>query len=433
MSGDLRQRRVSLAEAAERIGDRGDILLPLPPAQPVRLLEELGKRERFAGLTLWCALLQKPFALLTRPGVQTNSQFFGPVERALQDAGVPIDNMPGDFHGFAQIARQKRPRIVAAVVAPPDDEGFLSFGLHAGASEVELYAAARDPDRLAIVEINREMPRTRGLPEHGDHRIHCSEVDLIVEHDEPLIALPPAEASPAERASARWVGALVPAGATLQFGIGGIPNAIAELLAAGPRGDFGIHTEMLVDGIRLLHDAGKVSNRKGVYDGYTVCTFALGSRELYDWAGAEPAVRFLPVAATNLPAIIGRNRRFVSINGALGIDLHGQIVADTIGGRPYSGVGGHESFVTGAREAEDGKSILCLASTYTHRGERHSRIAATLPPGSIVTTPRHQVQWIATEHGIVDLFGLTDRQRADALISIADPFFRDELRSASRR
>jgi acyl-CoA hydrolase len=432
MRDDFRKRRVALAEAAERIGDRGDVLLPLPPGQPVGLLEELGKRERFSHLTLWCALLQKPFALLTRPGVRVHCQFFGPVERALQAEGHPIENVPGDFHGFAAIAQKYRPRIVASVVSPPDDDGFLSFGLHAGASEVELYAAARDPERLAIVEVNREMPRTRGLPEFGDHRIHCSEVDLIVEHDEPLPALPVAEPSPVERAIARWVGDLVPDGATLQFGIGGVPNAIAELLAAGPRGDFGVHTEMLVDGIRRLHEAGKITNRKGVYDGYTVCTFALGSRALYDWAEAETAVRFLPVAATNLPAIIGRNRRFVSVNGALGIDLHGQVVADTIAGRPYSGVGGHESFVTGAREADGGKSILCLPSTYAHGGVRRSRIAAELPAGSIVTTPRHQVHWVATEHGVVDLFGLTDRERAAALISIADPAFRDELRAARR-
>src|SRR5262245_34268577 len=118
MNDDFRQRRVSLAEAAERIGDRGDVLLPLPPAQPVGLLEELGKRERFSGLTIWCALLQKPFDLLTRPGVRTHSQFFGPVERALQARGDPIENVPGDFHGFAQIARKYRPRVVASVVSP---------------------------------------------------------------------------------------------------------------------------------------------------------------------------------------------------------------------------------------------------------------------------------------------------------------------------
>jgi acyl-CoA hydrolase len=430
MTNSLGQRLVSLAEAADRIGNRGDVLLPLPPAQPVGLLEELGRRSGYADLTLWCALLQKPFPLLDLPGVRVKSQFYGAVERAMQAAGRPVENLPGDFHGLALMARKIRPRVVASVVSAPDDEGFLSFGLHAGASEAEFYAAAQDPDRLAIAEINREMPYTRGLSGHGEHRIHSSEVDLIVEHDAPLPTLPLVEPSAEERGIAQWVSELIPDGATLQFGIGGVPNAMAELLAAGPCGDFGIHTEMLVDGIRLLHEAGKVTNRKGVYDGYTVCTFALGSRALYDWAAAEPAVRFLPVTATNLPTIIGRNRRFASINAALMIDLNGQVVADSIGGRPYSGVGGHESFVTGGREAEGGKSILCLPSTYVSGGERRSRIVACLPQGSIVTTPRHQVHWVATEHGAVELFGLTATERAERLISIAAPEFRDELRSA---
>lgn len=221
-------------------------------------------------------------------------------------------------------------------------------------------------------------------------------------------------------------------GATLQFGIGGVPNAIARILADGPRGDFGIHTEMLVDGVKLLHDAGKVSNRKGLHDGFSVCTFALGSRALYDWAAREPALRFLPVSATNLPALIGRNRRMVSVNAAIMVDLAGQVVADTVAGRQHSGVGGHESFVTGAREADGGTSILCLHATAMVHGERRARIVAELPQGSIVTTPRHQVHWVATEHGIANLFGRSARERAECLIALADPAHREELRAAAR-
>jgi len=221
-------------------------------------------------------------------------------------------------------------------------------------------------------------------------------------------------------------------GATLQFGIGGVPNAIARILADGPRGDFGIHTEMLVDGVKLLHDAGKVSNRKGLHDGFSVCTFALGSRALYDWAAREPALRFLPVSATNLPALIGRNRRMVSVNAAIMVDLAGQVVADTVAGRQHSGVGGHESFVTGAREADGGTSILCLHATAMVHGERRARIVAELPPGSIVTTPRHQVHWVATEHGIANLFGRSARERAECLIALADPAHREDLRAAAR-
>jgi acyl-CoA hydrolase len=304
--------------------------------------------------------------------------------------------------------------------------------MHAGASELPFYAAAADPERLTIAEVNSFMPVTRGVPELGNHRIHCSEVDVIIEHDQPLLTLPDLPTSDVERRMAAHIADLVPEGATLQFGIGGVPNEIARLLASGTRGDFGIHTEMLVDGVRLLHEAGLVTNRKGSYDGLTVCTFGMGSEALYEWAQNEPAVRFLPVSATNLPAAVGRNRRMVSINGALSIDLHGQVVADTLAGRQYSGVGGHESFVTGAREAEDGISVVCLHSTFERNGVVRSKIVPQHPPGSIITTPRHQVQYVATEHGIVNLYGMSDRERMNALIGLAAPECRDELAAAAR-
>jgi acyl-CoA hydrolase len=418
-------------EAAALVRDVDDVLLPLAPAQPSGLLHALARRERFVELRLLGGLLQEPYEVLTRPGVRMLSGFFGVAERALRAAGVPIEHVSVDFHGIALLVRRMRPRVVATTVSPPDGEGYLSFGLHAGASAEALRDAGRDPERLAIAEVNPHMPRTRGLDELGGNRIHCSEVDVILEHDQPMLALPDTAPGAVDRTIAAHVGELVRDGATLQFGIGGVPNEVAKLLAAGPRGDFGIHTELLVDGVKLLHEAGKVSNRKGSYDGFSICTFALGTQALYDWAGREAAVRFLPVIEVNLPSVIKRNRRMVSINGAIMIDLRGQVVADTIAGRQYSGVGGHEAFVSGAREAEDGMSILCVHSTAEVAGERRSRIVAELPPGSIVTTPRHQVQWVATEHGAVDLSGLSDGERARALTGIAAPAFRDQLAAAA--
>jgi acyl-CoA hydrolase len=427
-----RDRVRSAADAATLIRERDTLYLPLAPAQPKGLLDALGRREHFAELRLLCALLQERFPLLERPGVHVVSQFFGHVERELVKDGVAIDHLTSDFHGLELIARRTRPRIVATTMSPPDEDGYLSFGVHAGALAIPFLEAAHDPERVAIAEVNARMPRTRGLPELGGHRVHCSEVDAIVEHDAELFELSGKYRGEADARIAAHASELVPDGATLQFGIGGIPNAIARILADGPRGGFGIHTEMLVDGVKLLHEAGKVENRKGVYDGYSVCTFALGSRALYDWAAREESLRFLPVSATNLPATVGRNRRMVSVNAAIMIDLSGQVVADTVAGRQHSGVGGHESFVTGAREADGGTSILCLHATASVHGERRSRIVAELPPGSIVTTPRHQVQWVATEHGIVNLFGLSARERAERLIALADPEHRDELRAAAR-
>lgn len=429
--GAFRDRLRSADDAAKLVRDRDEIYLPLAPAQPAGLLAALARRERFDDLHVLCALLQERFALLEHPGVRVTSQFFGHVERDLVRDGVAIDHLTSDFHGLELIARRTRPRVVATTVSPPDEDGFLSFGVHAGATIVPFLEAARDPERVAIAEVNARMPRTRGLPELGNHRVHCSEVDAIVEHDAELFELSGKFRGAADARIAEHASGLVRDGATLQFGIGGIPNAIARILADGPRGGFGIHTEMLVDGVKLLHDAGKVENRKGVYDGFSVCTFALGSRALYDWAEREESLRFLPVSATNLPSIIGRNRDMISVNAAIMIDLAGQVVADTVAGRQHSGVGGHESFVTGAREADGGTSILCLHATANVHDERRSRIVAELPPGSIVTTPRHQVQWVATENGIANLFGVSRRERAERLIALADPDHRDELRAAA--
>src|SRR4029077_634430 len=197
-----------------------------------------------------------------------------------------------------------RPRVVLAVTTPPDADGWLSFGTHAGATYTPFLDAARDPDRLAIAEVNARMPRIPGIPEHGDNRIHVSEVDAWVEHDQDLIVLPPDPPSPEEVAIARRAAAFIDEGATLQFGIGGGPGEIAGLLAAGAPGEFGIHTEMISDGVMALQRSGKVTNhRKGLHDGCTVATFALGGAERYLWLDCNADVRMLPVSAVNDPAL----------------------------------------------------------------------------------------------------------------------------------
>lgn len=396
------------------------------------VLRAIGTRDPARPLTLWVGLLVEPYACLRDPGVRVVSGFFGPIERIARQAGFPIEFLPSDFHGFERLTYRLRPRAVAAPMSPPDDEGFCSFGLHGGAVSGPFLEAARDPERLAIAEVNPHVPRVAGLPEHGGHRAHVSEIDLVVEDDTALVTVPYVQPVDEERAIAGFVGELVENGATLQFGIGGIPNAVAELLCAAPKGDFGIHTEMFVDGIMRLHEAGKVVNRKGLHDGYSICTFAGGSETLYRWLDRNPIVRMLPVGAVNDPPQLARMRKFTGINAALAVDLHGQIVADVIGGRQYSGIGGHETFTMGGRQAPGGKSIICLRSTAMVGGARRSTIVAELPAGSVVTTPRHQVQYVVTEHGIAELEDRSDRERAAALIAIAHPDFRGELRRAWR-
>jgi acyl-CoA hydrolase len=225
----------------------------------------------------------------------------------------------------------------------------------------------------------------------------------------------------------------VPEGATLQTGIGAIPSAIARTLADGERGDFGVHSEMFTTGLMQLHMAGKVSNRKGLFDGVSVATFAAGTEELYAWLHDNDEVAFLPVEVVNSPANIRANRRMVTINAALAVDVQGQVVADTIDGRQYSGIGGHEDFVAGPALDLDDRSLLCLRSTYGAGEEKRSRIVPYFDAGAVITTPRHQVDVIVTEFGAAELQGKTIHQRGLALAEIAHPDFRDELTAAAER
>jgi acyl-CoA hydrolase len=402
--------------------------VPLGPGQPSAFLHALSAREDWRDLTVFAALLIDFYPLFTRPGVTLLSGFFGPVERILRAAGHPVHFVPADFRRFAKLARTMAPRVMATAAAPPDAAGRLSLSLHAGATVDELRRCGRDPQRLLVAEINPKLPRTVGLPPEHPHALHVDEVDVLVESDRDVVSLPAAEPDAVERRIAEHARRFIPDGATLQTGIGGVPNQIAHLLADGPGGDYGIHTEMFTDGLMRLVEAGKVSNRKGIFDGFSVATFAFGSRSLYDWLDGNEAVRFLPVDQTNEPGLIARNRRMISINGALSVDLVGQVVADRIGEQEYSGIGGHEDFVTGAAFSEGGRSLICLPATARTSNGVVSRIVGAFAAGTPITTPRHQVDVIVTEYGAAELAGRTAGERARALIEIAHPAVRDALR-----
>ncbi len=424
---EYERKRCGARQAVERLRRDDTIALPILTGQPAALLAGLAERDDWQGLTLFGGLLIEPYAILMRPGVRYISGFFGPLERMLINAGGAIEFLPSDFLGWDRWARSRRPRVVASAVAPMDEHGYFSFGLHAGATFDAFVSAARDPERLAIAEVVRDMPHVYGLGEYGAHRVHVSEVDVVIESDRAAFVLPSEAPTDADRAIAAHVESLVPEGATLQFGIGAVPNIVAGLLADGPKGDFGVHTEMFVDGIMRLHRAGKVSNRKGIHDGFSIATFAAGSAELNQWLHRNPEVRLLPVTQVNDPAIIRRNRRMISINGALAVDAHGQIMAESIGARQYSGVGGHELFVMGARDSEEGKSIVCLRATATVEGRPVSTLVAQFPAGTPITTPRQHVEYVVTEYGIAYLGPLSTRERRAALAAIAHPDLRAAL------
>jgi acyl-CoA hydrolase len=318
---------------------------------------------------------------------------------------------------------------MAAQGAPPDADGNVNLSLHLGATRPELLRAGRDPERVLVVEVNPNLPRTRSLPPQFDNTIPLELIDVLVETDDIPFVLDDFPPDDVDTAIARHALEFVSRGATLQIGIGSIPNVVASELAAGSLGDFGVHSEMFTTGLMRLHKAGKVTNAgKGVYDGVSVTTFALGSAELYRWLDGNDGVAFLDVDVVNDPATISQNQKLVSINGALSVDLYGQVVADNIDGRQISGVGGHEDFVAGAEMHLDAHSLVCLRSTAVVAGRRVSRIAGLLPEGSIVSTPRHHTGTVVTEHGVAKLAGLTVRERAHALVDIAHPDFRGELR-----
>ena len=423
-------KKLSVEEAVALVRPRDTVASGLATGQAVSLLEALGKRDDLEDVRLYLGLMIVPYSLLLNPKVHVLSGFFGPIEREARAQGCNVEYVSEDFIGLERLALKLKPRVVVTPTTMPDEEGYLNFGAHSGATTLPFMEAAADPQRLAIAEANPNMPRIAGLPEFGGNRIHISEVDHWVEAKTNLVTLPKAEASAEEIAIADFVAAEIDEGANLQFGIGAIPNEIARILARSDRGDFGVHTEMISDGVMHLHQSGKVRNRRTVFANVSVATFALGSQELYDWLDDNPTVRMLPVSAVNDPAVVSRMDKFVSVNGALAVDLLGQVAADFIGGRQYSGVGGHELFVTGAGGAPHGKSFLCLRSTASVNGERRSTILPRLGGDTAVTTPRHHVQQVVTEYGVAHVEGLGDRERARALAAIAHPDFRDALRQA---
>jgi acyl-CoA hydrolase len=427
-------KEMSAADAAALLRPRDTLALPLGPGAPSGLLHALGARDDWEQLDVFGALLLDLYEVFLKPGVTLRSGFFGPAERALRDAGARVEYIPADFRRFVTIAEQFSPRVVTTTAAPPDERGFMSLSLHAGATVAELHRAAIDPDRVVIVEVNEHLPRTLGLPPEFPHALHVDEVDVIVRDDRPVYVLDDPAPTDTDRAIAEFARTFVADGCTLQTGIGGVPSSIVGVLADGPGGDYGVHSEMFTTGLMRLHLAGKVTNaRKGQFDGVSIATFALGTDDLYTWLDGNHAVRFLPVDIVNAPDVIARNHDVVSINGALAVDLYGQVAADRLQGRQFSGIGGHEDFVAQSGIELSDRSLICLPSTAHPGGATVSRIVEQLPPGTTVTSPRHQVDVVITEHGVAELRGRTMQERATALAAIAHPDFRADLQDAATR
>ncbi len=329
--------------------------------------------------------------------------------------------VPNQFHQIPRLIRDfMEVDVTVTTVSPMDRSGFFSFGT----INDYITTAARHCRRL-IVEVNRHMPRV-----FGDSLLHVSEVDAIVEHDAPLAELVPAAPKPEAETIGRHIAAMVPDGATIQLGLGGIPNAVCHYLEGHQ--DLGIHTELLCPGMVHLIKQGVITGRrKNRHPRKHVFTNALGDRELYEFIHDNPSMESYPVSYTNNPAVIAANDNMISINSTLEVDLLGQCNSEYLGGFEFSGTGGQLDYVRGAFNSKGGKSIIAFYST-THNGEV-SRVVPRFAAGTVTTTPRMDTHYLVTEYGAVNLMGKSTCERALEIIKLAHPRFRDSLMAEARK
>jgi 4-hydroxybutyrate CoA-transferase len=354
--------------------------------------------------------------------VRVNTMFIGAnVRKAVQEGRA--DFTPVLLSEFTLLFKYGfLPLDIALVhLSPPDEHGFCSFGVESGLTKTPAEAA-----RVVVAEVNQQMPRAL-----GDTFIHVSKIDHIVPVDYPLMEMPMSEGGPSEVSQkiASYIAELIPHEATMQMGIGAIPDAVLGFLY--DKKDLGVHTELFSDGVIDLVEAGVITNsRKTLHQGKITAGFVIGTRRLYDFIHDNPIIELHRTEYVNDPFVIAQNDRQVAMNAALEVDLTGQVCADSIGPKLYSGVGGQLDFIYGASRSKDGVPIIALPST-AKRGQI-SRIVPMLKQGAGVVTTRNHVRYVVTEYGVADLYGRTIRQRAQSLIDIAAPEFRDELRYAAR-
>ncbi len=412
-------RLTTADEAVKRIRSGDRVSVGHACGEPSHLIEAMVRgRERFTDveITHMVAMGKAEYA---QPGMERHfrhiSQFVGGATRKTVQAGHG-DFVPCFFSRIPyQLETTLKPDVAMIQVSPPDRHGYCSFGVSVDYTKRSAEVAA-----LVIAQINKNMPRT-----HGDCFIHVSDMDVIVEHDAPLIELPAPRITDVERAIGENCAGLVKDGDCLQLGIGSIPDAV--LLFLKGKKNLGIHSEMFSDGVVELVEAGVINNsQKNLHRGKMVATFLMGSRKLYDFVDDNPTVAMYPATYTNDPAVAGMNDNLVSINSCVQVDFLGQVCSETIGKTQISAVGGQVDFVRAAAVSKGGRSIIAMTSTAA--GETISKIVPVLDEGAAVTTSRNDVEYVVTEYGVADLKYHTVRDRARMLVNIAHPKFRDGLR-----
>jgi acyl-CoA hydrolase len=363
----------------------------------------------------------------TRGRVDVQDWHFGALSRKLYNQGL-CSYKPLTYHQGPRLIRKYSDfDAVFLTTTPMGPRGNFNFGLCNSIS-----SAALDKAKAVVLEVNPSVPKCLG---GNQESIHMSRVSRVVEADNaPILEVPPTEPSPTDVRIAELLIKEIDDGACLQLGIGGLPNVIGTLIAESNLKDLGLHTEMLVDSCVDLYEQGKITGARKVVDRYKMAyTFAMGTRKLYDFLDENPICASYPVNYINDPRIIGLNPKVVAINNAIEVDLFSQVASESVGPRHISGTGGQLDFIMGAFYSKGGKGIISLSSTYTDKdGTIKSRIVPTLVPGTVVTVPRSMVHYVATEYGIVQLKGKSTRERAEALIGIAHPEFREGLTEEAR-
>jgi len=416
------------AEAAAAIDHGSTLVHGMTTAEPPALLEAIAGRVRNGDLRHLKVFSLLPLDHMARTllapdlvdKVEAFCWFVGRADREQVRTGLNYF-VPNEFHQLPRICREFMDiDVVVTTVSPLDKAGFFTFG----AVNDYISTAARHCRKL-IVEVNPRMPRV-----FGDSLLHIDEVDLVVEHEADLVEVTPAPAKPEAEAIGRAIAEMIPDGATLQLGIGGIPDAVTHYLD-GHR-DLGIHTELFCPGmVRLIKQGVVTGRRKNLHPRKHVFTNAIGDQEMFEFMDDNPSLESYPVSYTNAPDVIAKNDQMISINSTLEVDLLGQCNSEYLGGHEFSGTGGQLDYVRGAFNSQGGKSIIAFYST-AHDGQV-SRVVPRFAPGTVVTTPRMDTHYLATEYGVVNLKGKSTRERAKDIIGLAHPDFRDELLAEAQK
>jgi len=419
------KKKISIEDALAKINSGDHIVVALAGAEPQGIMGSLHAiAPRVRDVVVSTCLNMQNYEFFVNPAMAghfvNEGWFYNPAMRKAH-AYKTVSFIPNHLHfaGSKRLAFRK-PNIFIGTCTPPDKHGFVSLGLSV-TYEPEMIENAD----LVIMEVNCNLPRT-----FGDTALHVTDVGYFVEHDMPLSELSIVESSAKDRIIANYIADLVEDGSTIQLGIGGIPNAVAQGLMT--KKDLGIHTEMFTDGMVDLYKAGAVTNRrKTLHPGKMVAAFALGTKKLYDFIDDNPAVQLLRGGYTNDPYVIGRNYKMVSINTTLEMDLTGQCCSESFGHKQFSGTGGQADTAIGAQLSVGGKSIVALYSTA--KNDTISKIVPLLTPGAAVSLQRNDVDYVVTEYGVAELRGTSLRERVKRLSGIIHPNFREQIQKEIER